>query len=217
MKIDSSNPEALREYYSELSRIQDENAATYAVLLPSTEKIYEINLKTRIVEKPSEFTIVESDHVSETVYFKVPRYFDNVDLSTTVCIIEYINAKNEGHIYAVPYYDIDHLSVWSPEDGIDEPMMLIPWRIAGTAAAKAGELKFAFRFYTLDEGGSYLTYNLNTIPQTMTINPGIGIDLAKATSEDKEKITEDIKRSYDEFFHNAFLAAQEGKLTWMTC
>ena len=41
-----------QEYYDLLYRIQDENKPTLALLLPSDEKIFEIDLKTRKIDAP---------------------------------------------------------------------------------------------------------------------------------------------------------------------
>jgi hypothetical protein len=52
---------------------------------------------------------VKQDHNAETIYFKADRYFDGVDLSTTTCVVQYLNAstdtKKNGYIYLVPYID----------------------------------------------------------------------------------------------------------------
>jgi hypothetical protein len=59
------------------------------VFLPYAHNIYDIDLNTRTIRGPSVLS-VQRDHKSEIIYFKVDRYFDYMDLSNTVCIIEYI-------------------------------------------------------------------------------------------------------------------------------
>jgi hypothetical protein len=86
------------------------------------EKIYNIDLNTRKVEEPKFISVIE-DHASEVIYFSVDRFFDYMDLATMTCLIEYINAKGEKGIYAVPFYDIQTLR--------DEGKMLLPWVING--------------------------------------------------------------------------------------
>ena len=117
-----------QEYYNLLHQIQDENAPSIAVLLPGTENIYEIDLNKRTIESP-EFLSVSRDHKAETIYFKCPRYFDNIDLTNLVCVVEYINANGDGRVYAVPYYDVDSFSLLDEENDIYEPMILFPWCI----------------------------------------------------------------------------------------
>jgi hypothetical protein len=160
------------EYYKLLYKIQDENAPSLAVLLPSTETIYDIDLATRKINAP-EFLSVETDHRSEIIYFKVPRYYDNIDLTNTTCVIQYINAAGEGRVYAVPFYDVDTYSTLNPEAGIDEPMILFPWVIEGSATKAAGDVTFTIRFYTLDSTAKFLTYNLNTLPATSKVLHGM--------------------------------------------
>lgn len=74
------------EYEQYLARIQDENAPSIAILLPSDERIYNVDLNSRKIEAP-EFLSVEKDHHAECIYFMVDRFFDNMDLSNTVCVI----------------------------------------------------------------------------------------------------------------------------------
>ena len=64
------------EYYHLLYRIQENNAPTTAILLPSTERTYYIDLNKREIEAP-EFLSVEHDHTAETLYFVVDRYYDH--------------------------------------------------------------------------------------------------------------------------------------------
>jgi hypothetical protein len=160
------------EYYKLLYKIQDQNAPSLAVMLPSDEKIYNIDLESRTIEAP-EYVSVEKDHLSEIIYFKCPRYYDSMDLSTTVCIINYINAEGTPFLFAVPFYDVDTLSSHSTEDGTEEPYILFPWAIEQGATAVAGEIQFSIRFYKLDPSGTIVQYSLNTLPATTTVLEGI--------------------------------------------
>lgn len=93
------------EYQKYLWQLQDQNKPVSAILLPSDENIYEINLNTRTINAP-EFLSVRKDHAAETVYFLVDRFYDNMDLSQTACVIQYKNAAGEEHIFPVPFYDV---------------------------------------------------------------------------------------------------------------
>lgn len=147
-----------------------------AVILPSNEEIYEIDLNTRTINAP-EFLSVATDHYAETVYFKVDRFFDNMDLTKTVCVIQYINenAKNDlgepagGFAYLVPFYDVEYFRA-SGEDKI-----LIPWCINGPATAAAGPVTFSIRFFLMADDGLNYLYNLNTQPATSQILHGMHI------------------------------------------
>lgn len=175
-----------KEYLGLLYKIQDENPPSVAVLAPAYEPFIEIDWGTRTIHAP-EYISVKSDHRSETVFFKMGRYYDMVDLSRMCGIIQYINAAGEGRVYKIPFYDVDTCS--------DENMILFPWVIEGEATKAAGEIQFSIRFYELDTSGNYLTYNLNTLPA-------------------KSKILEGINLKYDEVYHEIQLTAltyQKGK------
>lgn len=161
------------EYLAKLYQIQDNNLPTIALLLPGDEAIYNIDLNQRTIETP-EFLSVNTDHFAETIYFKVDRYFDNMDLTKTVCIIQYendsaLNADGDpagGFAYLVPFYDITHFQ--------KENKILIPWAIGGPATAAAGNITFAIRFYKYNADGA-LIYNLNTLPATSKILHGMNV------------------------------------------
>lgn len=175
-----STPE---EYLSYLHLIQNKNFPNRAILLPSTESIYEIDLNKRTIQAPK-FLSVNTDHRAETIYFIVDRYFDNMDLTKTVCLVQFINknAKQEngvpqdGYCYAVPFYDVDTYK--------DENKILFPWMIEGPATAAAGPVEFAIRFYLVSGDGSKYLYNLNT--QTATSQVLHGMDVI---NEDNENFT----------------------------
>lgn len=160
------------DYYGLLYRIQDKNAPSLATLLPSDENIYEIDLNTRTIEAP-DFISVSSDHLAEIVYFKCPRYADNMDLASTVGVVEYVNAKGQAFVYAIPFYDVDTCSRYNPDTKEEEDYILFPWAIDGGATAAAGTLTFAIRFYKLNSGGESLQYNLNLIPQQTKVLAGL--------------------------------------------
>ena len=165
-----------KDYYDFLYRIQDVNAPSLATLLPKEENIYEVDLESRKIEAP-EFISVTSDHMSETIYFKCPRFYENVDLATTVGIIEYVNANGDPYIYPIPYYDVETFSRYDKSTLEEENFILFPWVVDGAATAAAGPLVFALRFYKLTPGGDFIQYNLNTLPSTTTVQQGINSNL----------------------------------------
>ena len=133
-----------QEFLDLLYQIQDNNMPSLAVLAPGYEPFYEIDLNTRTISSPDIL---------------------GIDLSNLCCIIQYINAAGEGRIYIVPYYDLDTCS--------GDDMILFPWVIDGEATKAAGEVQYSVRFFLLDTSGSYLIYNLNTLPATGEVKHGI--------------------------------------------
>lgn len=180
---------SLQEYYNLLYLIQDENPPELAVLLPGNEAPLRIDLDTRKIDAP-EYLSVATDHRAETVFFSVNRYFDNVDLSTMSCIIQFINAAGESGIYVVPFYDISR--------GDDN--MLIPWVIEGAVTAKSGSVAYSVQFFRVSESSSKYAYNLNTLPATSKVLEGNKFDkIAAANAIEKgmgktlEELREDQK------------------------
>lgn len=144
------------EYWRNLYRIQqDHNLPSLALLIPSTENIYELNLNTRVITPP-EFLSNYTDHGAEVLYFKCDRFYDYMDLANCAIVIQYKNAKGESRLYAVPFVDVATCSL--------ENKMLIPWCVDGNVTAQAGEVTFSIRFYKIDINGTELIYSLSTLP-----------------------------------------------------
>lgn len=164
-----------QEYYSKLHLLKNTHKPSIAVLMPNDEKIYNIDLSSRKVETPN-YLSIEKDHFAETIYFLVDRYYDSIDLSETSCIVQFVNAKKESHIYAVPFYDITTF------DG----KILFPWCIDGAATAAAGNISYSFKFYDTfkdDDGKVLFNFNLNTAPSQSKILRGLDVDKNKEEYE----------------------------------
>lgn len=157
MKTDEQN------FLSVLYEIQRFHSPNLAILAPKDEPLFEIDLNTREIHAP-EIISVKEDHRAETIYFKVARYYDGIDLAKTCCIIQYINALGESRVYAVPYYDAETYSELN--------IMLFPWVIDGEATKAAGTVQYSVRFFKLNSQGSLLVYNLNTLPTTGIVEKG---------------------------------------------
>lgn len=175
------------DYYGLLYKVQDKNAPSIAVLLPTDEKIYEVDLDTRQIEAP-EYVSVSSDHLAEVIYFKCPRFYDGVDLAETTCVIEYVNAEGKAYFYPVPFFDVSTYSTYNPETLEEEPHILFPWAIDSSVCAAAGKVHFAIRFYQLGgKDGTKLEYNISTLPAETSVLEGLASDL------DYEEYTDTLK------------------------
>ena len=113
-----------------------------ADLLPDNAQIVDVDLNTRTINVP-QFLSVQFDHNAEVIYFRMPRWFEGVDLAQTTCVVQYINADNEPGIYCVPFYDLTHFDY--DENGISTPMILLPWALGGLATVSAGTIQFSLR------------------------------------------------------------------------
>jgi hypothetical protein len=132
--------------------------------LPFAHNIYEVDLNTRKINGPA-YLSVRRDHKAEVIYFKLDRYFDYMDLSNTVCIIQYlIPDENIPRIYIVPFFDT---STYFKDNKI-----LIPWVVGGAVTSKAGKVEYSIRFYKIqreNDNDINLVYNLSTLPTTSEI------------------------------------------------
>ena len=183
-----------RDYYNLYHRIQSENAPSLAVLLPTDEKIYNVDLNSRTVEAP-EYLGVEGDHRAEVIYFKVNRFYDFFDLTQAVCVIQYINALGESRAYVVPYYDIDTLSGQESSGGEQDDMILFPWIIDQETTKVKGKIEFNIKFYKLNDTGSQYLYNLSTLSAASQILAGV----YKQAASDLVELGIISKDSFDEY------------------
>ena len=143
-----------QEYLSHLHEIQSQNPPSL-VLFPSSKNIYDVNLETRQIDSP-EFLSVAYDPAAENIYFRIDRFHDYMDLSNTVCVIQYYTPDGKAHVYPVPFYDVF-------TEKIDNKM-LFQWCIDGAATQFEGPVTYSVRFYLIEEnaGKLNLIYNLST-------------------------------------------------------
>lgn len=204
-----------KDYQEMLWQIQNQNFPTQAILLPRDEQIYNIDLNTRTVEAPAVLG-TKNDHYAETIYFKMDRYFDNMDLTTTVGLVQYVNknakhddgTKDEGHIWPIPFYDATTCVQLDPND---KDKILLPWSIEGFVTKAAGPVEFAFKFYLLDETGTNYIYNLNTKAATSKV-----VDSMNVITEENENFSmsaDDIEKIINEM--QALREVATNKVTWI--
>ena len=174
-----------QDFLSQLYVIQSQNPPSY-VLFSDIKDIYDIDLSARTINTP-EFIGVFRDHKSETIYFRVDRYYDYMDLSNTTCIIQYITPDKKAHIYAVPFYDI----LTERKNN----KMIFPWCVDGIATQYSGPITFSIRFFIAErevivvedyidqedittpptEVKYNLIYNLTTLPATSKVLNGMEV------------------------------------------
>lgn len=154
-----------------LYEIQKRTSPSFYLVDADSEPRFIINSDERKIEVPDEFKIlgVKTDHQSETIYFEIDRIFDDVDLSTKTCVIQYINAgkdaADEG-IYPVSGFDIDS----SPGK------ILFKWEIDNVVCRYAGLVAFSVRFYEINSELRVYDYCWNTIPTKLPVLDGLDIE-----------------------------------------
>lgn len=167
-------------YKSLLYEIQ--NASTQGptvdtIIVPSNILLYNIHLDTREIDAP-EYLSVQHEHYAETIYFVVDRYYDNMDLAQTTCVVQYVTPDNKSYIYAVPFCD----TVTFPDK------IILPWCISGSATSLSGTVKYIVRFYKIDEQSvinennerdpsrAEFSYSLSTKPASSKVMYGLPIE-----------------------------------------
>lgn len=197
-------------------------------LSPSDDQIVDIDLNTREINAPK-FLSVQYDHNAEIIYFRCNRYFDNMDLAKTVCVIQYLNAehideetgektRNAG-IFWVPYYDIYHSTPTEENPDFSEPTLLIPWAVGGLATAYEGTVTYSVRFYRLDEDKVTYLYNMSTKPAKGDVLWGIDFAIydKEHAAEEQEFLQKFQYESTfsDQVYHDLSLAVHEAATYWV--
>lgn len=180
-----------QEYLSQLYAIQSNNPPSQ-VPFPELKTIYDIDLNTRTVEAP-QLLSVSKDHEAETIYFRIDRYHDFMDLSLVAGIIQFVTPDNQTHWYPIPFYDITSEK--------DNDKMIIPWNVSGEATQYSGQVTFSFRFFLIEqeiinksdeidnesltgavppEVRYKLIYNLTTLSATSEVLDGMEVESMKS-------------------------------------
>lgn len=199
-----------QDFLSKLYAIQSLNPPSY-VQFPGSKTFYDLNLDSRTINAP-DILSVSKDHQAETIYFRVNRFHDYMDLANTTCVIQYITPDKKSHIYAVPFYDILTEKI--------NGKMIIPWCVDGNATKYKGIVQFSIRFFiteqeivtieTIDEDGEAvqeekikynLIYNLATTTAQTKVLDGMEVldlesdfDISASQYEYLLDLINDIKR-----------------------
>ena len=187
------------EYFALYHQVTSGNPPDLAVLLPSEENIYNVDLNSRTIEAPKVLG-VHKDQRAEVIYFKMDRYYDHFDLSTAIGVVEYINADGDAYIYGIPFYDITTLNsneTILANEAYDETAfqevktsrekILFPWIVSSDVTRHPGTVTFSMSFYMLNKDAEQIAMEglnpnvefalrLNLLPTTSTVLAGIDID-----------------------------------------
>ena len=146
------------EFRQKLQEIQNSANVTFTHL-PSNEPRFIIDANSREINIPFEFSFlgVIGDHKAETIYFEIDRYFDDEDLSTHTCVIQFVNRNPKTLKYNEGLYPVTTMDVNSIDGKI-----IFGWNIMNDVTQIAGDIHFSIRFYSIDSNNKF-TYNFNTL------------------------------------------------------
>ena len=167
---------SLELYFSILADLVNIDAK-YGIL-PLDEPFFEINANTRTITIPKEFTSVQvqGDNLAETIYFKIARYFDTVDL-----YMQNISIK-----YELPDGSKRKIEPWIKIIEETSGDVVFGWSLTDIATSQVGNLKFAVEFYTIGENQN-IDYSFNTLSNEIPIRRGLNIDVDNVFEEDPNK------------------------------
>lgn len=124
-----------------------------------TGKCFEINGISRFIKETSstKLVLVQGDHNSKIITFKMPRYIDGHDMLLCNKIrVHYINVDTKTNDSSADIYDVTDLALC--EDCEDE--VTFTWTVEAPATKYAGSLAFVIKFECVEEGN--ILYQWNT-------------------------------------------------------
>ena len=171
--------------------------------LPLDEPMFEIDANSRKITVPSEFrsngVSVQNDHLAELIFFKIDRYFDEMDLSNCDININWKMGNKTGKT-----------SRFIKAKDIEPGYVIFGWPIDNEVTEKSGSLTFAVEFNRYDEQSGEVIYSFNTLPVSINIKEGLIIDAVEPKSLDEAMINMLVN---SEFSEND---APVGDVTWLT-
>lgn len=180
-------PTTLEEYFvyaDELKGLTDTLGKTKYkyLMLPLDEPPFEIDANTRKISIPTNFAKngvgVQGDVIAETLFFRIDRFFDYMDLLTTDIYVQWKTASKEDN------HGVTRINTVDYESQVDQGKMLLAWPLHEKVCATPGALQFSVRFIKREGGTGAITYSLNTLPATITINAALKSDMDYAEQDD---------------------------------
>lgn len=136
------------------------------------ENHFEINGSSRFIKETSEtkLVVVQGDHKSEVLTFKMPRYIDGHDMTLCNKIrIHYINLDTKTNNKSADVYEVTDLTLCEE----CEDVLTFTWTIEAPATKYSGTLSFLVKFECTE--GENVLYQWNTA-KYVSVNVLAGID-----------------------------------------
>lgn len=161
--------QTLEQYFCHLKDLLDLPNGYKYIMLPLDEPPLEIDANKRTITIPSNFKTsglsVEGDELAETLFFRIDRYFDAMDLSTCEIFVQW-NLPT-GDTYATIVYMIDIES---------EPGKLIfACPLTSDITKVAGPVELSVRFIKRGANDTF-AYSFNTLAVRANISAALKIN-----------------------------------------
>ena len=151
------------------------------------ENHFEINGSSRFIKETSEtkLVVVQGDHKSEVLTFKMPRYIDGHDMTLCNNIrIHYINLDTKTNNKSADVYEVTDLTLCEE----CEDVLTFTWTIEAPATKYSGTLSFLVKFECTE--GENVLYQWNTA-KYVSVNVLAGIDNSEEFVEKYSNVLEE--------------------------
>jgi len=113
--------------------------------------------------------------LAEILYFTIDRYFDRVDLARNdiQIRIQWEAKDSDKNVIRGITKNFGKEIIYQEAN---KPLMVFGWPISHELTQTDGTIKFAVRFYTLDENSKF-TYSFTTLPAEIKINASLDYNL----------------------------------------
>lgn len=161
---------SVQEYFSHLKDLLDLGGKTF-LMLPLDEPYLEINANSRDIVIPAEFKKngfgVKGDNTAENLIFKMPRFFDAMDLLNAEIRVQWKNAKGDEGISNIDIIDAKKSADY----------LYFMWPLTTAITDEKGIFTFSVRFYILELNDNVVYSYSTKIAQGM-ISEGHNFDVA---------------------------------------
>lgn len=129
----------------------------------SADEILVVDLNTRLISIPASLKIlgVEADDDVKQIYFSIPRYYGDSDLSEFNIRVNFENARHGGDFYPVKDVTVT-----------DDDKLSFIWLVDRTALKYAGDVNFSICMKKYDAAGN-VEKELNTTLATLPVLKGL--------------------------------------------
>lgn len=165
---------------SGISPIAD-TASLSTITLTNEDICFEVDADNRTITIPAEYKNigVYNDHNAQKIYMRVNRYFDDVDLTSKICVVLFVNPRG------VESYSLTNVYT----DGTDNEKIIVEWTITHEHTERAGTLTFALCFYHINNEDGIFDYRWSTIPTTGNILYGLDLVRGEFSSGGYDDLT----------------------------
>ena len=171
---------SVQEYFSYLQDLWVLGGKKF-IMLPLDEPVLEVDANKREIIIPAEFKKngvgVVGDHISESLVFKINRFFDYTDLDEMQVVVQWENANKEVGISDI-----------FVKDRTADYLYLL-WPLTHDVTDYPGTIKFSLRFYHAGEGAAEngsLFYSFSTKIASATINNAQHLNIQSYTHIDPQ-------------------------------